>query len=409
MTFGELDLALQSLEIIDQFGARDAATAVEALLVKGNIQMELQRYDEAIETFGTGVQSNPMDPEFLFLRGKASIRSYSRLSQLGVGGGPELLDTARRSLERTIEIDPEYAEAHAELGSVYLALNDYDQAVASITRATELDDSSDLQARKSFALSTRAAVEENRPDADLDEVVSDYQSAIEAMDKFLASEGGKSKEDFKDADAEAIQPDKVFLQRAQVKISLANLSQNVDRQRLYEEAADDCRRALEFEPDAVTAIAQRAVAQRMAGDLQGAIDSFTQAIRLFPDFGEARLRRGIVWYRLGENRLARADFERATEHIADGRAQFWAGVTYAADGDYRTAIRLYTDAIRANPSYKPAFNNRGLAYMRRGIYDRAANDFDQLVSMDREDTVSLKRRNQAQALYDQSRRPGLAY
>jgi tetratricopeptide (TPR) repeat protein len=129
------------------------------------------------------------------------------------------------------------------------------------------------------------------------------------------------------------------------------------------------------------------------GELRAAVDSWDKALELErrPDY---YLRRGIAWYYLGENQLARRDFEVA-EALFDGRGLFWAGVTYAKEGDYHNAVRLYTAALRLAPEFKPAYNNRGLAYMQLGDYARAARDFDELVRRDPQDTVSLQRRDDA--------------
>ena len=96
--------------------------------------------------------------------------------------------------------------------------------------------------------------------------------------------------------------------------------------------------------------------------------------------------------------MARQDFEIAVAATAGGgdpRAAFWIGATYAEEGDWYQAVRYYTDALRMNPEYKPAYNNRGLAYLQLGLYGRAARDFNHLVRRDRDDNVARKRRDTA--------------
>ncbi|MFT5388281.1 MAG: tetratricopeptide (TPR) repeat protein, partial [Candidatus Omnitrophota bacterium] len=41
------------------------------------------------------------------------------------------------------------------------------------------------------------------------------------------------------------------------------------------------------------------------------------------------------------------------------------------------AIKHYTDAIKINPKYSQAYNNRGNAYGERGLYEAALADFNQ--------------------------------
>src|SRR5215475_6423608 len=58
------------------------------------------------------------------------------------------------------------------------------------------------------------------------------------------------------------------------------------------------------------------------------------------------------------------------------------GNAYSAMGDNDRAIADYDQAIRFNPNYPDAFNNRGLAYAAdKGQYDRAIADFDQAIRL----------------------------
>ena len=43
-------------------------------------------------------------------------------------------------------------------------------------------------------------------------------------------------------------------------------------------------------------------------------------------------------------------------------------------GNYQEAIRLYTESIDKDPSFKEVWNNRGVAYYKEGQYTKAIND-----------------------------------
>ncbi len=57
------------------------------------------------------------------------------------------------------------------------------------------------------------------------------------------------------------------------------------------------------------------------------------------------------------------------------------GSAYMQKGDYDHAIQDYDDAIRLNPNDAPAYNDRGSAYFYKGDYDRAIQDFNEAIRL----------------------------
>ena len=55
---------------------------------------------------------------------------------------------------------------------------------------------------------------------------------------------------------------------------------------------------------------------------------------------------------------------------------FIRGNMYFENNDYNRAIIEYTEAIRRNPNYVEAYNNRGVVYTINGDYDRAIADWE---------------------------------
>jgi tetratricopeptide (TPR) repeat protein len=58
-------------------------------------------------------------------------------------------------------------------------------------------------------------------------------------------------------------------------------------------------------------------------------------------------------------------------------------------------------AIKLDPSYIDALNNRGLAYFGRGAYDLAIEDFDRVLKLNPNDADAI--RNRADALAKKSK------
>jgi tetratricopeptide (TPR) repeat protein len=80
-----------------------------------------------------------------------------------------------------------------------------------------------------------------------------------------------------------------------------------------------------------------------------AIDDYTKAIELRPDYAEAYNDRGFAYY---------------------------------LKGDYPRAIADYTRAIELRPDYPKAWNNRGVAYMAGGYGSaKSVPDFDRAIAL----------------------------
>ncbi|MCB9460989.1 MAG: tetratricopeptide repeat protein [Anaerolineaceae bacterium] len=81
-------------------------------------------------------------------------------------------------------------------------------------------------------------------------------------------------------------------------------------------------------------------------------------------------------------------------------------------GNYDKAIRDYSEAIRLNPQYAYAYNNRGVAYRNLEQYEQAIADYDQAIQLDPQYASAyynrgyaydeLKQYEQAIADYDQA-------
>ncbi len=291
-------------------------------------------------------------------------------------------------------------------GAMRSALGEYDDAIADLSKAMELDEQdAQVKAKLGFALVRRADTERTKHDSDQAKYQADYRAAIDAFSAYLATEGGKPPEAFAEEDPEFLPPDQIFLARSVAQVSLGNTLDD-GQQPLYAAARDDARSAYAFDDNSVAALYQEGLAQRLLGDFDAAIDSFTNALTMNPGFTEAQLRRGIAFYYQGELELARGDFQSVREYseAPDGRAEFWTGVTYARENRLLDAIRMYTKTIRANPGYKPAYNNRGLAYLQMGEYERAERDFSELLRRDSQDSVARQRRDLARQMMQSAAR-----
>ena len=86
-----------------------------------------------------------------------------------------------------------------------------------------------------------------------------------------------------------------------------------ETRRAYDIALDVYTRAIEVKPDYVIALGSRGDTFRLLGRYAEALADLTRAIELKPDFPEAHASRGLTYHALGRDEEARADLARASE------------------------------------------------------------------------------------------------
>jgi len=158
-----------------------------------------------------------------------------------------------------------------------------------------------------------------------------------------------------------------------------------------------------------------------ASTAQLAIEYYTKAIELNPEYAEAYYKRGTAYYNLKEYDKAIADYNKAMEldpkyaeisynpaiahcikndperaiekftkavklNPKDAEAYYRRGCAYADKGDYDQAIKDYTRAIELDPNFAEAYNSRGIAYSKKGDHDRAIKDYTKAIELEHKDS-----------------------
>ncbi|MEH1967180.1 tetratricopeptide repeat protein [Nostoc sp.] len=134
--------------------------------------------------------------------------------------------------------------------------------------------------------------------------------------------------------------------------------------------------------DAQQKLYQEGLNKYEAGNYEGAVEDFNQAIELDPQNALAYNRRGDAYYRLGDYEQAQADSSQAILlNPQDANAYFDRGFAFSELGKYKEAIADYTEAIKLNSQNAYAYYGRGLARAQVKDNKEAIGDFSKAIAL----------------------------
>lgn len=155
-----------------------------------------------------------------------------------------------------------------------------------------------------------------------------------------------------------------------------------DRQE-YEQAIEEYTRAIEINPDFVNAYYNRGLTYSDLERYQRAIADYTKAVELNPEYLDAYNNRGILYANLQDYDKAIADYMTVIELDPDYVLVYNnLGVAYDSLGRFQDAVGSYSKAIELNPDYALAYNNRGISHGNLQQYNEAIEDHTAAIELD---------------------------
>ncbi len=116
-----------------------------------------------------------------------------------------------------------------------------------------------------------------------------------------------------------------------------------------------------------------------SGKYEKAVDGFTHAIQIWPQYAEAYVERGISNHFLKQDELALADLDTAVQlNPSLFRAFNARGGIFRDRGDIKRAMDEYAKSIQAQPNVD-AFFERGQIYEKLGQHREAIADYDNAI------------------------------
>jgi len=272
--------------------------------VLGAVLGQTGRNSEAVNANQTAVELSPQDAE-----------SHNNLGNTHTKLGR--LEEAEASYRRAIRLKPDYAEARYNLGNTLQELGRLDEAEASH--------------RQSIAL---------KPD--YAEAYSNLGVTLQELGKFDEAEASYSQ-------AIALKP-----HYARAYNNLGTMCQELGR---LDEAEVSYIQAIALKPDYVAAYSNLGATLKELGKLDEAEASYSQAIALKPDYAEAHSNLGNTFQELGRLKEAEASYTQAIALKPDlDEAHSNLGFTLQELGRLEEAEASFRHAIALNPGNFKAHN-----------------------------------------------------
>ena len=195
-------------------------------------------------------------------------------------------------------------------------------------------------------------------------VVEGIRKFVDAMQSQMDSPPGAPEEELRAA---------LAFQQGNVLMMLGQIDKAIER---YSHAID-------LNPNYAEAYTNRGLAYQNKGDYDRAIEDHNKALDLNPSYAEAYFNRGGAYKSKNNYDRAIADFNKATDLNPNFAGAYnHRGVVYLDRGDYDCAIADFTKAIDLDPDFvAEAYYNRGLAYHKKGEIDKALKDYTKAIDL----------------------------
>jgi len=150
-------------------------------------------------------------------------------------------------------------------------------------------------------------------------------------------------------------------------------------------AIESYKQAIKIKPDYTQAYYNMGNVLKDKGNLDAAIDIYKQAIKIKPDFADAYYNMGHVLQNKGDLNAAVASFKQAIKIKPDYfEAYNNMGHALQNKGDLNAAVASFKQAIKIKPDYVEAYNNMGRVLFYKGDLEASIDSYKQALKIDSE-------------------------
>lgn len=252
---------------------------------------------------------------------------------------------AIESYDQAIKINPKYADAHLNKGSVLQKNGEFDAAMESFNKALSINPYHSIaHFNMGNALNEKS---------ELDASVESYKKAI------------KIKPDYAEA--------------------YFNMGIVLENKGELDAAMESYEQAIKIKPDYAEAYNNMGNARKDTGDLDTAIDNYKQVLKIKPNYEAACNNIGIILTDKGEFDAAIDSYKQAIKIKPDYAEAFNnMGNALENKGELDAAMESYKQAIKIKPEYAEAYSNMGNALKDKAELDAAIDSYKQAIKIEPE-------------------------
>ena len=286
------------------------------------------------------------------------------------------LEMAVKCFKKALEIKPEFADAHYNLGLTFQELNQLDAAVKCYKET--------LAIHRNYAKAHNNLGVIYKEFGQMEAAVKSYEQAIEAHPDYAEAHNnlGVVLQKLGQLDeatncykkALGVQPDYF-----EVHINLGNTLNELGQS---DEAINSYSQALSINPEYADVQNNIGIIYQKMGQLDEAVNCYEKAIAINPEYGEAHFNLGNTLKDLGQLYEAVTHFEKTIElNSSSAEAHNNLGKTLLQLDEVDSSMHQFNQAIALHSDFQEAHNNLGVAHQRLGQIDAAIACYKNSISI----------------------------
>jgi len=299
-------------------------------------------------------------------------------------------DSAKKYYSKVIQLKPDYAEAHLNMGTLYAYEKDADNAIKFFEKAIELKPDNKNNAYSCIVLGYLYYNKENYTKGD-----EYFGKVIEYMDDKAEANFGLGVfyyQDMEDTDKAMEYYKKAIELKPDYTAAYIHMGYIHYEKQDYEKAIENSKKVIELEPSNAEAYLNIAASMEKMHNCRSRDewqDICNKEIEYYKKGAELKPQSATAYFNLGLLYEQKGDYKQAVEYLGktvdldqkNAYAYFRIGYIYTHQGNYKQAIDYYERVIELDPSDVEAYGGAAYAYLKEKEHDQAIEYYKKAVEL----------------------------